>query len=121
MEEKCGDMVEAVDFSDKGHFGWLAHRESIFLNGETATVDTFNNLSSGQHFQRASCAKFPYKSTYRTGDVSIGGLWGIDEAVLGFNDDCGVSIVLDKSLAKEMTFGTAYNNLSTAKAPLKNA
>ena len=42
MEEKCGDMVEAVDFSDKGHFGWLAHRESIFLNGETATVDTFN-------------------------------------------------------------------------------
>lgn len=119
MEEKYGGKVEAVDFRDKGRFGWQAHHESVFLNGEVRSTETFKNLFFAHHALRASCAKCPYKSTYRAGDVSIADFWGIDEAVPGFNDDRGVSLVLVNSLAGERAFEAARANLNTVQVPLE--
>lgn len=118
MEDKYGGKVEAVDFRDKGRFGWQAHRESVFLNGEVRSTDTFKNLFYAHHVLRASCAKCPYKSTHRAGDVSIADFWGIDEAVPGFNDDRGVSLVLVNSLAGQMAFETACCHMNTVQVPL---
>ena len=42
MEERCDDKVESVNYSERGNSaGWLAHRESIFLNGEARSIDTY--------------------------------------------------------------------------------
>ncbi len=118
MEWKFGGKVESVDFRDKERFGWAAHHESVFLNGEVRSTETFKNLFFAHHVLRISCAKCPYKTTRRAGDVSIADFWGIDEAVPGFNDDCGVSLVLVSSLAGRKAFDTAQERLECVEVSL---
>lgn len=118
MEHKYGGKVEAVDFRDKARFGWAAHHESVLLNGEVRSTETFKNLFFAHHALRASCAKCPYKSTRRAGDVSIADFWGIDEAVSGFNDDRGVSLVLVNSPSGDDAFDVARQKLETVAVPM---
>lgn len=119
MEEKHGGKVEAVDFRDKGRFGWAAHHETVFLNGEVRSTETFKNLFYAHHVLRTSCAKCPYKTTRRAGDVSIADFWGIDAAVPGFNDDRGVSLALVSSPAGERAFDAARGRLECVEVPLE--
>lgn len=121
MEIKYGGKVEAVDFRDKGRFGWQAHHESVLLNGEVRSTETFKNLFLAHHALRLACAKCPYKSTRRAGDVSIADFWGIDEVVPGFNDDRGVSLVLVSSLSGRRAFETARKNLHVVEVPLERS
>ncbi len=119
MEKKHGGKVESVDFRDKGRFGWAAHHESVFLNGEVRSTETFKNLFYAHHVLRTSCAKCPYKTTRRAGDVSIADFWGIDGAVPGFNDNRGVSLVLVNSSAGEKAFDVAREQLECVEVPLE--
>ena len=118
MERKYKGKIEAVDFRDKSRFGWAAHYESVLLNGEVRSTETFKNLFYAHHALRESCAKCPYKTTRRGGDVSIADFWGIDEAVPGFNDDRGVSLVLVNSPAGENSFEAARRNLEVVAIPM---
>lgn len=43
---------------------------------------------------RPSCYQCPYKSIQHPGDITIADFWGINEAIPGFNDNRGVSLVM---------------------------
>lgn len=119
MEDKYDGKIESVDFRDKGRFGWAAHHETVVLNGEVRSTETFKNLFYAHHILRDSCSVCPYKSTHRPGDVSIADFWGIDEAVPGFNDNRGVSLVLVNSSVGDVAFNASLTNLQIAAVPLE--
>lgn len=96
-EKKWGGPVEAVLFRDKGRFGWKAHQESIRIGGLTHSSKTFARLFYTHLALRPACFECPYKSSHRQGDVTLADFWGIDDAIPGFNDDKGVSLVLISS------------------------
>lgn len=95
QEKKNKSKVKSVDFRNKSKFGWKAHIETIvFENDKNVDSDIFKRIFYGHYALRPSCYKCPYKSIMHPADVTIADYWGIDDAVPGFNDNKGVSLVL---------------------------
>ena len=112
--------ITAVEFRDK-QFGWKAHRETFTINGLKYDSDDYTKLFSSRDVLRPSCFECPYKSTERTGDITIADFWGIDNAVPGFNDDKGVSLVMVNTKKGEKLFEESKKDLVFESSNLNDA
>lgn len=97
LEKKYGRCV-SVDFRDKEKFGWADHVESYRMqrsNGEYKTIHSrvFTTMFYGHTILRPCCHVCPYKSIAHPGDLTLADFWAIDEALPGFNDNKGVSLI----------------------------
>ena len=112
--------ITAVEFRDK-QFGWKAHRETFIINGLKYDSDDYTKLFSSRDILRPSCFECPYKSTERTGDITIADFWGIDNAVPGFNDDKGVSLVMVNTEKGEKLFEESKKDIICENSNLEDA
>ncbi|MCD8012957.1 MAG: Coenzyme F420 hydrogenase/dehydrogenase, beta subunit C-terminal domain [Lachnospiraceae bacterium] len=95
QEKRAGKKVVAVDFRDKGAFGWRAHIETLtMVDGSRENSEVFKNLFYGHTVLRPCCYECPYKDVIHPGDITIADYWGIEKAAPEFDDDKGVSLVL---------------------------
>ena len=94
MSKTFNGKITAVDFRNKKDYGWKNHVESIEIDNIKHDSKVYANLFGSCLILRPSCFKCPYKNLNRPGDITIADFWGIDEAVSGFNDNKGVSLVL---------------------------
>lgn len=63
--------------------------DGSIIQGHFYTKLYFNNL-----IIRKSCHECRYCNTYRPADITLGDFWGIEDAVPGFADDRGVSLII---------------------------
>lgn len=95
IEKKMGEPLVKVDFRDKKHFGWRAHRESYATAHKFRPADTYTYLFYEHVMFRHSCGVCPFTNLTRPSDITLADFWGWEKAVPGFNaDDRGVSLVL---------------------------
>lgn len=98
QEKKNKAKCNLVDFRNKKDFGWEEHIETLYMKNKGGTIkvnsSVFRNLFLGRNILRPSCYKCPYKDVMHPSDITIGDFWGIENAVSGFNDNYGVSLVL---------------------------
>lgn len=95
IEKKMGAPLVSVDFRDKKHFGWTAHRESFQTAGKFRPDNTYTYLFYEHIMFRHSCGVCPFTNLKRPSDITLADFWGWQKAVPGFNaDDKGVSLVL---------------------------
>lgn len=113
-EEKYGSCTYA-DFRNKVDFGWASHVESLIMenNGKVKKVDSrvFTNIFYSHLALRPSCYKCAYKRVEHPGDITIADYWAIDNALPGFNDNKGVSLVMINSSKGKMVFEKAKEML----------
>ena len=119
-EKEHNGRIETVDFRDN-QFGWKAHRETFVINGIKYDSDDFAKLFISRYIERVSCFECPYKSTYREGDITIADFWGIDDAIPGFNDDKGVSLVIAYTEKGKRLFDLCKEDLIWESTEINNA
>lgn len=94
-EKERGGKITAVDFRDKVHFGWKAHRESVWVNNKRVSSRLYTKVFYLDTALRPSCFQCAYANRNRPGDMTIADFWGHEDAVPGFNEDNkGVSLVM---------------------------
>ena len=93
MEDKYHGEVSSVNFRDK-RYGWMAHFESIIINGHKRVADYYRAIFYKHYSLRPSCFQCPYANIDRIADITIADAWGIDRKHSYFNDDKGVSLVI---------------------------
>lgn len=121
-EKKNKSKVKSVDFRNKTKFGWKAHIETIvFENGKNVDSDIFKRIFYGHYALRPSCYKCPYKEIMHPADITIADYWGIDNAVPGFNDNKGVSLVLINNEKGNVFFENVKNSCNLKKADISKS
>ena len=65
---------------------------------------------------RPSCAKCPFASVSRAGDITMADFWGIEKHDSAFNDNRGVSLVLVNSSVGAEIFENARKNFDYFQA-----
>lgn len=93
MENKYNGTVIKVDFRNKKRFGWAAHRETLQINGKEFDSRIYTTLFYNHDALRPACFNCKYTNMKRPSDITLADFWGIDEAVVNFNDDKGVSLI----------------------------
>lgn len=112
QEKKTGKKVVAVDFRDKGTFGWRAHTEALTMDdGSKVSSEVFKNLFYGHTVLRPCCYECPYKDVMHPGDITIADYWGIEKAAPEFDDNKGVSLVLANTDKGTKVFDECKKNL----------
>ena len=127
MSKIYNGKITAVDFRNKKEYGWKDHVESIEINGVRHDNKVYTNLFYNHVIIRPSCFKCPYKNLNRPGDITIADFCGIDDAVSGFNDNKGVSLVLINDDIGKKYFEKSKNDIifksveleKTLQPPLK--
>mgnify|MGYP001860572932 FL=1 len=111
IANKYNGKITAVDFRNKKEYGWKEHIESIEVNGIRHDSKVYTNLFYNHVIIRPTCFKCPYKNFNRPGDITIADFWGIDDAVCGFNDNKGVSLVLINNNTGREYFEKSKNDI----------
>lgn len=127
MSKKFKGKITGVDFRNKIEHGWKDHVETIEVNRVKHDSKVYTNLFYNHVIIRPSCFRCPYKNLNRPGDITIADFWGIDEAVSGFNDNKGVSLVLINDEIGKKYFEKSKNDIifksveleKTLQPPLK--
>ena len=97
-EDKNKSKIENVICRNKEKFGWKSHVvTTAFKNGRKYDSRVFPKIFYSHVALRPGCYKCPYKSIIHPSDITIADYWGIDNALPGFKDDKGVSLVLVNS------------------------
>lgn len=96
LEDKQGVPVIGVDFRDKRKFGWAAHREGIYYEGEIKTYPGWYSRVFCQCLMfRPSCSKCHFCNIRRPSDITLGDFWGWQKQDADINrDDRGLNLVL---------------------------
>lgn len=95
VEKRMGSPLVEVDFRDKKHFGWTAHRESFKTATRYKDSNAYTYLFYEHIMFRHSCEVCHFTNLQRPSDVTLADFWGWKESVPGFNaDDKGCSLVL---------------------------
>ncbi len=121
QEEKAHSRVIGADFRNKADFGWKAHLESLYMeNGAQVDSGVFRNLFYGHRPLRPACYRCPYKDVIHPGNLTLGDYWGIREAVPGFDDNRGVSLVLINDDRGKELFAQVRGSLEAAETPVES-
>ena len=92
---KIGAEPDRVLCRNKERYGWKSHVVSIwFKNGKRVNSLVFPRLFYSHRIIRPACFKCPYKSVHHPGDITIADFWADEQAVPGFRDEKGVSLIL---------------------------
>ena len=95
LENKNRAQIESVNFRDKSLKGWHSHVESFKFAGKqrtyTYTYRFYNHINL-----RQSCGNCPFTNLRRTGDITIGDCWGIENTTAAYlgEDNIGCSLIL---------------------------
>lgn len=92
--EKKYKTIKNFNFRNKVLGGWHATL-TTFQTGKTTMVSAnYANLFYSHLELRESCYACPYACTKRTGDITIGDLWGIEKRHPKFDDNKGCSLLM---------------------------
>lgn len=122
VENRKGERVVEVNFTDKLLFGWRIHRESfVFESGDVTSSASFKYLFYKHVMLRRSCGVCPFTNLTRPSDITIGDFWGWQKSVPGFNDDDkGVSLVLVNTVKGRSLFEKIKSDLEARQVNLEN-
>ena len=93
VENRYKGLITKVDFRNKELFGWHAHRETVEINGKIYDNNIYTKLFYKHDVLRPACFNCKYTNMKRPSDITLADFWGIDDVIVGFNDDKGVSLV----------------------------
>ena len=93
-----------LNFRDKRKIGWLIHEEHLIVTFESGFVLEVNAMRNNyfraflnDYICRESCTNCEFVYDRRTGDLTIGDYWGIQDRIPEMFDDKGASCVLIQS------------------------
>lgn len=108
-----------IVFRDKKKFGHQMYGESYYWGNRSHTDIDYSYMFGKDLMLRHSCANCHYCNLYRSGDVSIGDLWGWSKIDKTLNsDDKGISLVLINSFVGQNLFDTSRKNLDIVEPRL---
>lgn len=93
-EKRTKKKITSIDFRNKKSYGWAGHIETIIAGKKRINSCIWTTLFYQHNILRPSCYVCPYKGLAHPGDITIADYWGIDNALPGFSDNKGVSLVL---------------------------
>lgn len=120
-ERYHGEILEA-NFRDKD-FGWDSHCESFVVKGKRKKVATreYTDLFYEHIMFRPSCQNCPFANIYRPGDLTMADFWGIEkQGQPGFDDNCGISLVLVNTLRGKEIFEQAKSDFEWFETRVEN-
>lgn len=103
LEKKYNGKVERVDFQDKRN-GWIYPFAYVRINNQDIDIRKYDSLYYKDLISRPCCYECRFSSLNRTGDLSIGDLWGAERIVPDFYQKNGVSVVLVNTKKGESLF-----------------
>lgn len=122
IEKKYKKKVSAVNFRDKGEYGWAAHKETfIFEGGEKIYPknNAYSTLFCSMIMYRPSCGSCHYCNTVRPSDITIADFWGVEKTNTEINkDNKGVSLLLVNTDKGYRVLEEIKNNLDLISAKL---
>jgi coenzyme F420-reducing hydrogenase beta subunit len=118
-EKKNHSKIIAYAFRSKDD-GWHGHTEkAIYSNGRedcSSHLSQANKQLFYSHFTlRPACFQCKYANLYRTGDISLGDLWGIEKSLQAFDDNKGASLVIINSEKGMELFNDIYADLHSIR------
>ena len=121
-EDKKKSNIEHVICRNKEKFGWKSHIvTTAFKNGKKYDSRVFPKIFYSHVALRPGCYKCPYKSITHPSDVTIADYWGIDNALPGFKDDKGVSLVLVNSEEGEKLFAGCKDQMICKETQIEDS
>ena len=123
LEQKNKRKIIAVDFRDKEHYGWTAHKESFLFDGFTSfTSFTSFTYVFYQHIAfRMSCGNCHFCNLKRPSDLTLADYWGWQRTDKDFNaDDNGCSLVLLNTEKGVGLFENVKDKMNVIPAKLEN-
>lgn len=94
LEKQEKAPVTSVNFRDKEHFGWTAHKESFVFGHKTVYADSFTHLFYQHIMFRHSCGVCYFANLKRPSDITIADFWGWEKTNTSINsDDKGCSLI----------------------------
>lgn len=98
LQNFYGKRIVDYKFRDKSKSWRQYHAVVTFDDGskasDTPQIDSYIEIFRYDLALRASCAKCPYASIHRQGDITIGDFWGIQNHFPEMDDDRGVSALM---------------------------
>lgn len=122
IERKQGGGIRKVEFRDKEHFGWKAHKEAFSFRNKEIYKNTFTLLFYNHIMFRESCGVCHFTNLKRPSDITLADYWGWEKSVPGFNDDDkGVSLVLLNTPKGKDIFSNVRKNLDAKEVEVDNS
>lgn len=103
VAKKYKGNIQDINFRDK-RLGWNTHIESFNISGKTVFSDDYSTLFSSNCALRPACSQCKFSKIQRPSDITFADFWGIDNAIKGFNDNKGVSLLLINSNKGKVLF-----------------
>ena len=123
LEKKYNREIMAVNFRDKEHYGWGAHKES-FLFADFTNFTSFTSFTHifYQHIAfRMSCGNCHFCNLIRPSDLTLADYWGWQRTDNQFNaDDKGCSLVLLNTEKGKELFETVKDKMNVIPAKIEN-
>lgn len=120
LEKKYKSEIIAVNFRDKKHYGWAAHKETFQFAG----CNKYSNFpyTFYQHISfRLSCGKCHFCNLTRPSDLTLADYWGSERTDALFNaDNKGCSLVLCNTEKGLNLFSVVKNSMNVIPAKLEN-
>lgn len=123
IEKKHKKKVKNINFRDK-KTGWKRYSQTIAFE-DGSNVSCTNDKSPYMRgfldkiYIRPSCAKCPFSDTKRTGDITIGDFWGIENSYPELDNEKGVSLVYVSS-KKGLEFFSNCKDIGKTNVELQN-
>ena len=95
--------IKGFVFRNKELFGWRENISTIKMQKRKIHTLAYCNIFYNPSNMRPSCYKCPWKKK-RSGDISIGDCWNIENVAPDLDDDFGVSVALINSENGEKWF-----------------
>lgn len=126
LENKNKGKCQNVIFRNKEKFGWHSHMETYKIkniHNEIKEIDSslYTNLFYSHLILRPSCFCCPYKTIYRSSDITIGDYWGIEKIDKDFDDNKGVSIAIINTKKGEKLFSEIKNDINFESTTIENS
>jgi len=122
LESRYGKIVD-YQFRDK-KLGWKGPNVSICFEDGRCICDDEAKLYSRIYFRtlitRQSCFKCLYSNKKRSGDVTIGDFWGIEEVDPALDDDKGVSLIYVNTPLGKKLFDLASGEMSMTRVGIES-
>lgn len=122
MEKKYKDTVVSVNFRDKSHLGWAAHKESFVLSsGKYVCRSTYTDLFYKHLMFRHSCERCYFTNFQRPSDITIADFWGWEKVDRSINsDNKGVSLLLINTEKGHSLFLNVKDRINFIKTDVDN-
>jgi len=125
LEEKHGSKVIDFKFKDKS-IGWNSPSVLIkFENGksirENSRYNDYNRGFQTSLMARPSCYNCEFVEYNRTGDMTIGDFWGIEQIEHDLDDDKGISLIIVTNEKGKLLFDKIESKLDSIHEDMEKA